>query len=102
MRTNFGGVFGEIDSLPGCSQVGVSHAVYVPASGRNDGAGTLANTLRTGYMRETLGYDYALCTVNAANDAQIHLLMKNGWTRLDAFDSSKTGHHVTLWGKRLS
>lgn len=102
MRTCTSGVYGEIDSLPGCSQVGVSHAVYVPESLRGAGLGKKANIQRLRYMGSSLGYDYALCTVDAANIAQIKILQDNEWEKLSWFTSSKTGHRVEIWGYKLN
>ena len=53
-------------------------------------------------MKESLGYDYALCTVDASNRAQVVILAKNGWQHLATFQSTKTEHHVSLWGKDLN
>lgn len=98
MRVKIKGVIGEIDSLPGCSQVGVSHAVFVPPEDRGRGWGKEANLERLTYMFNELGYDYALCTVDSANLAQVKILEGNGWKKLDEFKSSKTGHTVCLYG----
>lgn len=100
MRQVINGVVGELDSLPGCTQVAVSHAVFVPASQRGQGKGKAANErrLRNAY---DLGYDYIMCTSDAANVAQNQLLVANGWKSFDRFVSRKTGHTVLLWGKIL-
>lgn len=101
MRYQINGVYGEIDSLPGCSQVAVSHAVFTPLGERNNGKGTEANKQRLAIMKESLGYDYALCTVNAANEWERRVLMKNNWKCLSSFKSSKTEHTVEVWGCQL-
>lgn len=101
MRFNIDGVIGEVDSLPGCSQVAVSHAVYVPMELRGKGLGKQANDSRLQFLKEHLGYDYTLCTVDMANEAQIKILIGNGWRFLDNFRSSKTGHLVGIYGYEL-
>lgn len=101
MRTNFDGVIGEITSLPGCSQVGVSHGVFAPKEIRHQGHGRSSNQKRTEYMKTELGYDYALCTVSEGNNVQKKILQKNGWFKLDSFMSEKTDHLVHLYGKEL-
>lgn len=98
MRFSAFNVHGEITTLPGCSQIGVSHAVYSKDPGK--GNGKAANEARQKFMSD-MGYDYALCTVDAANARQIAIMEKNGWTHLDGFLSSKTGHSVRIYGKRL-
>ena len=101
MRQKICGVYGEIDTLPGCSQVGVSHSVYCPEALRGKGIASEANKRRTVFMKMDYGYDYALCTVDLANLPQIKIMQVNGWRRLDAFTSSRTGHLVGLFGKGL-
>lgn len=98
MRFSTFGVHGEITTMPGCSQVAISHAVF--SRERGVGNGTKANDARTAYMKE-IGYDYALCTVSSENEHQIAIMRKNGWRLLDTFTSSKTGHVVGLYGKEL-
>lgn len=100
MRNRNGLVIEEIDNLPGCSQIAVSHGVFVPKEHRGTGKGGDAHTERLATMSD-LGYDYALCTVDAANTAQIKILKKNNWKKLDKFVSSKTGHKIALYGKFL-
>lgn len=101
MRLTFNGVHGEIDSLPGCSQVGVSHAVFAPMQARGKGMGAKASVERTQHMKHIMGYDYALCTVAEDNKAQIAIVEGRGWKKLDEFYSSKTDHMVYLYGKVL-
>lgn len=97
-RLTHGPIHGEITTMPGCTQVGISHAVF--SRKRGSGMAAEANKKRTDAMYE-MGYDYALCTVDAANDAQIAILRKNGWECLDVFASTKTNHNVCLYGKAL-
>ena len=93
-----GVIHGEITTMPGCTQIGISHAVYSinPGSGK----GALANGARCEAMHG-MGYDYALCTVDVQNEAQLKILRQNGWRCLDTFRSRKTGHHVAVYGKDL-
>lgn len=102
MRTvdSSGFIFGELDSLPGCTAVCVSHAVF-GAKHRPKGLGSSAHKERIRLMR-SLGYEYALCTVNMANEVQRHILDSNGWKQLDTFENDKTGNYVGLFGKNLS
>ena len=100
MRVVINGTIGEIDTMPGCSQIGISHAVFRPVIKRGKGQGGLAHKGRLTHM-EDLGYDYALCTVDMSNEAQLHILKKYGWHQIDEFISSKTGHTVGLFGRPL-
>lgn len=101
MRTNFNGVYGEISSMPGCSQIGISHGVFLPKALRGAGIAKAANATRTAFMRDELGYDYALCTVDQTNEPQNAIMRKRGWIILDTFVSSRTGHVVHLYGKDI-
>lgn len=105
MRTRYakGGTtigIGEIDNLPGCSQVAVFHSAFVLPEYRNKGEGFQAHVERL----ETairLGYDYAICTVQQGNTAQEKILHDNGWEEIGLFFSRKTGHYVTIYGINL-
>lgn len=100
MRMNILGAIGEIDSLPGCTQIAVSHSVFVPRASRSHGLGALANLERQMMAFDHLGYDMMICTVSSDNADQKRILDKNGWTCYTSFISRKTGHAVELWGCR--
>lgn len=100
MRMSIDGVIGEFTTLAGCSQIVISHGVYVPADLRGKGLGTNANLKRLAEAKH-LGYDMMICTVSSENDAQKAVLEKNGWECLKEFNSSKTNHIVYLYGKVL-
>lgn len=102
MRVNLNGVIGEIDSLPGCTQIGVSHSVFLPKEFRGKGLGIQAGIARCKLAFEELGYDGLLCTVDSANEAQRSVLRHVGWGHLTTFNSRKTGHTVELWFKQAA
>lgn len=91
-------IHGEITTMPGCTQIGVSHGVFSRV--RGSGMAVEANHERCKAMVE-MGYDYAVCTVDVSNTAQVKVLERNGWKFLSAFKSSKTGHVVSLYGRPL-
>jgi hypothetical protein len=91
---------GELTSLPGCSQIVVSHDVFVPNHLRGNGLGKLSHFDRLDQMR-TLGYDVAMCTANLSNAAQLHILEGSDWLRVFQFKSSKTGNDVGVFMKHL-
>lgn len=99
MRFNHYGVIGEIDSLPGCSQVAVFHSVFNPTE-RQKGRGRLAHDARIDQAR-FLGYNAAMCTVNMDNEAQLKILEKAGWKNVHSFKSIKTGHTVGIFVKEI-
>lgn len=101
MRVCIDGVFGEISTLPGNSQIAISHAVYVPKELRGKGLGTSSHEKRLQALRE-LGYDYVLCTVRSDNEAQQAVLNKFSWTKLDEFKSSRNDETIFLYGKILT
>lgn len=101
MRMCLEGVYGEIDTLPGCTQVAISHGVFVPLGKRGKGSGKAAQAARLSVLKDGLGYDYAICTVDLKNAAQKHILEEAGWRYLSSFTSSKTGHQVAVFGRNL-
>ena len=98
MRQEILGVFGEITTMPGCSQVAISHGVFVPKDLRGRGLGTQANELRVDRCRD-LGYDAIICTVCLTNEAQMKVMKANGWREAGNFLSSRTGSVVCLFFK---
>lgn len=98
MRYTFGSIHGEITTMAGCTQIAISHGVFSRQYG--SGQAVEANQKRCEIMHG-MGYDYALCTVDAANVKQTRILEKNGWKYLSAFKSTKTGHTVNLYGRDL-
>lgn len=100
MRFNHDGAIGEIDNLPGSSQVAVLHSVFVPPDKRNMGLGSHSHKMRL-TEASNLGYNYVMCTVSESNIAQIKILKQHGWKQLDSFISDKTTNKVILFGKLL-
>lgn len=86
----------QIDDLPGCSQIAVSHSVFVLPHLRRQGHGTNNHALRLERMKN-LNYDAAVCTVASGNAIEKSHLTKFGWKFLYSFKSSKTGSVVELW-----
>lgn len=100
MRYRVGQVIGEISSLPGCSQIGISHTLFVPKEQRGKGEAKKVFQLRERLFFEKLGYDLMLCTVVSTNKAQIRLMETNGWAEIASFESSKTDNKVSLYCKK--
>lgn len=91
-----GGAF-EVDSMPCQSQVALCHSFYVRADMRGRGLGHALKERQLKVL-STLGFDYAICTVDSANDAQKTVLLKAGGRCLDSFKSTKTGGITEIWG----
>lgn len=100
MRFNHGGVIGEIDNLPGCSQIAVFHSVFVPPNERGAGKGHTAHAERL-VEAEHLGYDLCVCTADLSNEAQCRILEAYNWRKVHTFASTKTGHAVGIFVKEL-
>lgn len=103
MRLSYcnGKAVAEVHSLPGCSQVAVVHAANVMPEHRSGGVGHAAHRDRLERLRDELAYDFAVCTVDAANAAQIAIVRKAGWTQVGEFVSRRTGNTVTMWVRNL-
>ncbi len=91
----------QLDDLPGCSQVAVSHSMFINPKFRGQHRSYRHGEYRIGMMK-ALGYDYAICTVDSNNVAEIKQLTKNGWSFIVCFTSKKTGHVVRIYGKNLN
>lgn len=101
IRTLTHGVHGTISELPGCTQVAVSHNVWTPLHNRGKGNGQKAHRARLKEM-ELFGFNYAICTVEYNNAAELKILETNGWKVLDNFLSDKTQHRLIIMGKKLN
>lgn len=87
----------EIDSLAGCPQVCISHAAFIYPELRGKGHGKKGHENRLKKIFEELGYDCALCTVRANNEAEIAILKRYGWKKVGAFKSRQTQNEVQIW-----
>lgn len=87
----------EIDSVPSQPQIAHCHGLFVRPTHRGQGLGHALKRDQMNMLRE-LGYDYATCTVDAANDRQRAVLEKAGWRHLQNIPNSKLGGITQLWG----
>jgi L-amino acid N-acyltransferase YncA len=96
--TRFSNLFGacELDSIPGCSQLAVSHSVFVLPKYRGKGRGAANHALRLDRAK-ALHYDCLMATVNAENIKEKRNLRDNGWKHVHTFNSSKTTNTVEIW-----
>lgn len=90
----------SVDDLPGCTQVAVIHSSFVLPEKRGQGIGREAHLERLRIIQDWL-YNYALCTVDRNNEPEIKILESAKWKRLDEFVSTKTGHIVCLYGRKM-
>lgn len=90
----------EFDNLPGCSQVVVSHSMFLNPEERGKKLSEHLAMKRVFHARD-LVYDYMLCTVCSTNKAQIKIIERIGWERLASFKSSKTEHDVIIFGRKI-
>jgi len=91
----------EIDPMPGCPRVGISHALQINEGCRGIGYGTRAMDERIEKARE-LGYEVLIATVVAGNVAEEKILERFKWRPITTFDNLKTGHTVNLWVKNIN
>lgn len=87
----------EITSLPGQPQVAHCHSLFVFDGFRGSGYGHRLKQHQNGKLAE-LGYDFATCTVSAANTPQHKVLQRAGWVPLYQFKNSRTGENTEVWG----
>ena len=99
----FANVYGscQIDDLPGCSQIAVSHSVFILPQYRSQHHGSDNYVLRQRRIREML-YDCAICTVVSTNIREQKILINNGWKKVHSFSSRKTENSVDIWVKDIT
>jgi L-amino acid N-acyltransferase YncA len=94
------GVLSHLTTVAGCPAMVISHGTIVPVDKRGKGHGTRAHRERLEEMRN-MGYNYAICTVAASNEAQVKILESHGWLCIAGFPNNHTGNDVRLYGKLL-
>jgi len=87
----------EITSLPGQSQVAICHSFFVTEAKRGQGRGKVLKAEQRRALR-ALHYDFALCTVAAANSAQKRVLEAEGWQKLSEFRNRRSSETTEVWG----
>jgi RimJ/RimL family protein N-acetyltransferase len=92
--------FCEINSIPGCTQLAIFNHAFIYKEHRGKGHGLDNHKLRLKRAKQ-MGYDCAMCTVRAGNEAQIAILRSNGWTRVFEFHNIETEHDVQVWMRKL-
>ena len=93
--------FYEFSPMPGCSQMVVSHDMFLLPEHRGKGLAKEFAEERY-YTAKDFGYDAMICTVDTANIPQIKTLEATGWQFANRFVSSKTGHTVAIYTKVLN
>jgi RimJ/RimL family protein N-acetyltransferase len=92
--------FYELNPFPGCNQIVVSNHALIYEQFRGQGHGQQQHFERLMQARE-LGYNRIICTVRADNEAERHILLKNGWEMNFTFTSTETKHEVQMWSRNL-
>ena len=87
----------HLDTLPNQPQVAHCHSFHVRADQRGKGLGHTLKRLQMQALADGQ-FDYATCTVDAGNAAQISVLTRSGWGLLAEFSNSRTGGKTQLWG----
>lgn len=90
----------HIEPAPSQPQLAHCHGFFIRHEMRRRGHGHILKEQQTRTL-EQLGYDYAICTVDGQNQAQITILAQAGWRKLDDFYNSKTGGTTQLWGRNI-
>ncbi len=94
--SNNAGAF-HIDPVPSQTQIAHCHGFFVKHNMRRRGHGSILKELQMQVLKR-LGYDFATCTVDSENKAQITILQQAGWRLLAEFANSKSGGKTQLWG----
>src|SRR5258708_22355432 len=91
----------EIDPMPGCPRVGISHGLVIYPEFRGKGNGTKAMEERIENARK-LGYDVLIATVICGNIQEEKILRNFGWKEVTIFLNHTPMHDSTLWYKNIS
>ena len=87
--------------FPGNSSIVISHNMKMKPDYIGKGFAHEEQTRSLAFMKRG-GYKYALCCVNYKNNAQIKILRKAGWKKLDTFYNDCTCEFTILFGKDLT
>jgi len=88
----------HIEYMPSQPQLALCHGFYIKTTDRGQGLGHSLKRLQERQL-DLLGFDYAICTVDGANDKQQRVLTAGGWTKLTEFHNTKTGGPTQIWGR---
>ena len=91
----------ELNHFPGCNQIVISNHSCIYPEHRGFGHGSELAKEKI-YTAEQEGFDYMIATVVSTNTAQLAIMEKNNWTRLDSFFNRESGNEVFIFGRRLS
>ena len=91
----------QLDDLPGCSQICVSHSAFVLPDARSKGYGDKYHKQRLQQMKD-LHYECAIATVREGNVHQEMILNNNGWDKIHSITSKKTGNKVGIWIRNIT
>ena len=100
MKYSFEHCIYELDTLPGCTQIAISHGMFILPEHRGKGLNKVYLNKREEHAK-SLGYDVILATVEAANIKEIKTLLNAGWYKHLIFNSKKTGNNVAMLSKIL-
>lgn len=86
----------EFNTFPGCAQLIVSNHAWVQPSKRNQGYGQEQQRVKLDMAAE-LGYNCIICTVDAKNTVEKHILKKNGWKHVHTFHNTESLKFIEIW-----
>lgn len=90
----------SLSPLKGCPAVLVSHNSWLNEDKRKFGLGDYFHKERLDLARQA-DRSCMLCTVDASNYVEKHILEKNGWKRVHEFHNKDTGNDVEIWVNNL-
>lgn len=87
--------------MPGCCGIVVYSGARIHGLQRRNGLGQHFFSEAFQLMEET-GYSCSVCTVISSMTAQIHILEKNGWSKVHSFINRRTENEVQIWVKNIN
>jgi len=92
----------DLEHMPGCGGILLSHKTWVGHSERGKGIGTLMQEMKM-WIASKLEAGMLLATVVVGNEAEEAILGKHGWKQVGpAFRNVHTENNVQMWQKILT
>jgi RimJ/RimL family protein N-acetyltransferase len=90
----------EFNTFPGCAQLIVSNHAFIQPDKRGKGFGQEQQRVKLDMAAE-LGYNCIICTVQASNKVEKHILAKNNWKYCHTFYNTATQCSIEIWVRNV-
>ena len=92
--------FFDLTASFSCNALVVSTHTFINKDKRGKGAGQKQHLARLKQAKD-MGYNAIICTVQARNTVQKHILSKNGWMMTFTFFNKQSELDIEIWCRNL-